>query len=86
MHDWARERGVPVHALVLPLMEDLDWSRAANARVLRFFAARGVPTTDAAAFLGDLAVAERVVNRHDTHASPLVHERIARELAQALPR
>lgn len=84
--DWATERGVPVHALVLPLMEDLEWSRRANARVLRFFAERGVPTTDAAAFLGDLAVAERVVNSHDAHASPLVHERIARELARALPR
>ena len=84
--DWAKERGVPLHVLVLPLMEDLEWSRQANARVLRFFADRGVPTTDAAGFLGDLSVAERVVNSHDTHASPLVHERIARELARVLPR
>lgn len=84
--DWAAARGVPVHALVLPLMEDLEWSRMANARVLRFFAERGVPTTDAGGFLGDLGVDQRVVNRHDTHASPLVHERIARELARVLPR
>jgi hypothetical protein len=86
VHDWAKERGVPLFVLVLPLMEDLEWSRKANARVLRFFAERGVPTIDAAGFLGDLTVEQRVVNRHDTHASALVHERIAQELARRLPR
>lgn len=86
VHDWAKERGVPLVVLVLPLMEDLAWSRKANARVLRFFAERGVPTIDAAEFLGDLTIEQRVVNRHDAHASVLVHERIAQELARRLPR
>lgn len=84
VHDWAVAHGVPLHVLLIPELGDLERSRAADQRVRRFFAARGVPTIDAAAFLADLPPPARVVNDHDAHASPLVNERIAAELARTL--
>lgn len=81
---WTGERHVPLVVVLMPLLEDLAWSRSANADVKAFFAERAVPVLDVADLIEDLPVEQRLVNHHDGHASAAVHERVGRALAKLL--
>ncbi len=83
---WAGEHRVKLVVVLLPLLEDLAWSRAANRDVKELFVSHGVTVLDIADRIEDLSVGERTVNHHDGHASPIVHARIAAALAEVLER
>jgi hypothetical protein len=81
---WTNERRAGLVVVLMPLLEDLAWSRTANADVKAFFESQHVPVVDVADLVADLTVAQRLVNHHDGHASRVVHERIGHALAKLI--
>lgn len=82
--DFAAERRIPLTVVVFPRLRSPELSAPLTERVVAAFTARGAQVVDVQRLVADLPADERVVNAHDEHASPVVHERVARALAQLL--
>ena len=82
--DWAAENDAKLIVLVWPVLNDLDVSDAANARVGDLFGEQNIPVVQMRDALEGLTVQERMLNSFDAHPSILANRLAAEALAEVI--
>lgn len=82
--DYAQARRIPLALVVFGVMQDPARSKGLTDRVVALFRQRGAAIVEVGQLIGELSVAQRIVNNQDGHASALVHQRVAEALSRVL--
>jgi len=82
--DFCRDKSTDLIMVVFPFMAAPEESTFYTEIVKDFFTARGVAVIDVGEMVKDMPLKERVVNRHDPHASPKVHALVAERIHEIM--
>lgn len=77
---FARERDLPMVAVVFPMLVDVEGSRVATHRVAGFFRRRGVPVVEVEEVVGGDPPSAWTVNARDAHPNARLHAEVAARL------
>lgn len=77
----ARERSIALVVVVWPLLDDVESSRAATARVAELFRAQGVSVLDLTPAFAARPARELVQSRSDAHPNAALHAEVGKLLA-----
>jgi hypothetical protein len=77
---FARERDLPMVAVVFPMLVDVEGSRVATRRVAGFFRERGVPVVEVEEVVGSGPPSAWTVNAMDAHPNERLHAEVAARL------
>lgn len=79
---YAKDHKIDLIVVVIPFLQDIEGSKKYTDVVKSYFEFYKIPVVDVGELVKDVPLKKRVVNRHDPHASVLVHRMIADALIE----
>lgn len=82
--NFSKQHSIPTVVVIFPLMLSIEQSKFYTQPLKDFFTKRGISVVDVGELSKDIPPKKRVIGKLDSHASVLVHQRIAEEINRML--